>query len=34
MKVFAQRTISNSGKIKMIRSLQMALFGMENPIFA
>ena len=30
MKVDAQSSMSNSGKIKMIRSLQMSLYGMEN----
>jgi hypothetical protein len=34
MKVDAQRSILNSGKIEMIWSLQMQLFGMRIPIFA
>ena len=33
-KADAQSGMSNSGKIKMIRSLRMPLFGNENPIFA
>ena len=34
MKVDAQRSIANLGKIKMKWSLRMSLFGMKIPIFA